>query len=48
MKHEIKFYEQGIEEYPVIDVIKGNLLIALWIGLGTIASWSLHAIAGWI
>lgn len=48
MNTKIEIYEQGLEEYPKAQVFLGNLLMIIWIALGTIACWLLSPIAGWI
>jgi len=48
MKTEINIFEQGLEEYPKATIILGNLIMILWIALGTIACWFLHPLAAWI
>jgi hypothetical protein len=39
MAKDVKLSEQGLEQYPMSRVILGNLLIILWIVVGTIAVW---------
>src|SRR4030042_1064990 len=46
MKDESKLYEQGAEEYPKSQILLGNLVMILWIGLGTAACWFLYPLAG--
>jgi len=48
MKTEIKIYEQGLEEYPKSGATLGNLVMILWIALGTIACWFFHPLAAWV
>lgn len=48
MKKEIKIYEQGLEKFPKANIILGNSLILIWIGLGTIACWFFSPIAGYL
>jgi len=48
MEDEIKLHDQGLEEYPKSSIILGNLMMILWIALGTIACWFLYALAAWI
>ena len=48
MKNEVKFYEQGLEEYPKAGIVFGNFMMLLWIGLGTIACWFLYPFAAFI
>jgi len=46
MKDESKLYEQGAEEYPKSHILLGNLVMILWIALGTAACWFLYPLAG--
>jgi len=48
MKTEIKIYEQGLEEYPMSSIILGNVLMLLWIALGTVACWFLSPLVAWL
>jgi len=48
MKTETKIYEQGVEEYPKAGIILGNILMLLWIALGTIGCWFLFPLAAWL
>jgi len=48
MKTEIKIYEQGLEEYPKVSIILGNLVMILWIALGTVACWFFYPLLAWI
>ena len=48
MSDEVELYEQGLEEYPRSSIIVGNLLMILWIALGTIACWYLSSLVAWI
>lgn len=43
----IRLYEDGVECHPVGTIIFGNLMMALWIALGTIACWFVHPYAAW-
>ena len=36
---EVKFYKQGLKEYPKSSIFMGNFLMMAWIALGTIACW---------
>jgi hypothetical protein len=47
-KGKVKIFEQGLEEHPKATVILGNLVMALWIALGTIACWFLYPLIAWI
>lgn len=48
MKDEPKLCEQGLEEFPKSQIIRGNFMMLLWIALGTSACWFLYPIAAWI
>ena len=48
MKNEIKYYEQGLNEYPKTSAVIGNFFMILWIALGTVACWFLYPLAAWI
>ncbi len=39
---------EGIESYPKSVIIFGNLMMALWIGLGTLALSLLSPLLGWV
>jgi hypothetical protein len=39
MAQDVKLSDQGLEQYPMSRVILGNILIILWIVVGTIAVW---------
>ncbi|MFC1998555.1 hypothetical protein ACFLVR_02795 [Chloroflexota bacterium] len=45
---DIDLHEPGLEQHPKSGVIIGNLIMAVWIALGTIACWFLSPIAAWI
>ena len=38
----------GLEKYPDSLIIFSNLVMALWIGLGTLACWFFYPLAAWI
>ena len=48
MKTKIDIFEQGLEEYPKASIILGNLMMSIWIALGTIACWFLYPLVAWI
>ena len=48
MTEQKQIYEEGVEEYPKAVIIFGNLMMILWIALGTIACWFLHPVVAWI
>ncbi|HEY49957.1 MAG TPA: hypothetical protein G4O13_07925 [Dehalococcoidia bacterium] len=48
MDKEVQLYEQGLEKSPKSTVILGNLMMMLWVGLGTAACWLLYPLAAWI
>jgi len=41
MSEEIRWFENGYEEFSKFIIILGNILMLLWITLGTIACWFL-------
>jgi len=45
---EVKFYKQGLEEYPKSSIFVGNFLMMVWIALGTIACWLFYPLIAWI
>jgi hypothetical protein len=45
MAQEVILHEQGLEQYPMSRVVLGNILIILWIVVGTIAVWFFSPIA---
>ena len=47
MAEELKLYEQGLEEYPKVGIVLNNLVVILWITLGTIVCWFFHPLVGW-
>lgn len=48
MNDETKIYDQGLEEYPKAGIVLGNLMMIVWIALGTIACWFLYSLIAWI
>lgn len=48
MKSKINIFEQGLEEYPKVSIIIGNLIMVLWISLGTVACWFLYPLIAWV
>jgi hypothetical protein len=48
MQDEPKICEQGLEEYPKSGIILGNVMMLLWIGLGTAACWFFNPLAAYI
>ncbi|MBL7136580.1 MAG: hypothetical protein ISS81_08345 [Candidatus Marinimicrobia bacterium] len=48
MEKELKIYEEGLEETSLTNIILVNILMILWIALGTIACWYLSPLASWI
>lgn len=46
MKNNI--FEQGLEKHPGAGIILGNLIMLLWIVLGTLACWFLSPLVAWI
>jgi hypothetical protein len=45
MAQEVKLNEKGKEQYPMSRVVLGNVLMILWIVVGTIAVWFLSPLA---
>ena len=48
MKTEQNTFEQGLEEYPKTSIVLFNLMMSLWIAMGTIACWFLYPLVAWI
>ncbi|MBW1973372.1 MAG: hypothetical protein DRP55_06825 [Spirochaetes bacterium] len=48
MKEKEGIYKEGLEEYSKSGIILGNLIMILWITLGTISIWFLYPLASWI
>ncbi|MEA3255674.1 MAG: hypothetical protein U9Q22_07545 [Candidatus Altiarchaeota archaeon] len=48
MENETRIYEQGLKDYPKTNIVFGNLLMIIWIVLGTLACWFLYPLAAWI
>jgi hypothetical protein len=48
MKKGVQIYKQGLESFPLSRVIFGNVLILIWIGLGTMACWFVYPVVAWI
>jgi hypothetical protein len=48
MQSKAVICEEGLEEYPRWLVITGNLLMLVWIGLGTAACYFFNPVAAWI
>lgn len=38
----------GLEEYPKATIVKGNLVMAVWIGLGTVACYFFNHTVAWV
>lgn len=47
MKNETKLYEEGLEKHPKSGIFFGNLMMLLWIALGTIACWFFCPAVAW-
>ena len=45
---EIDFHEPGLEQFSKKGAVIGNLVMAAWIALGTIACWFLSPIVAWV
>ena len=48
MKTKVDIFEQGLEEHSKATIVLGNLIMILWIALGTIACWFLFPLIAWI
>ena len=48
MKTKVNIFEQGLEEYPKVSIVLENLLMVIWIAIGTLACWFLHPLIAWI
>ena len=48
MKTKVDIFEQGLEEHSKATIVLGNLIMILWIALGTIACWFLYPLVAWI
>jgi hypothetical protein len=48
MKPSVQLYAEGLEAYPRGRIVLANVVMALWIGLGSVASGTLWSPAGWI
>ncbi|MCJ7745944.1 MAG: hypothetical protein MUP40_06630 [Actinobacteria bacterium] len=40
--------EEGLEEYPKVGILLGNLVMVVWIALGTIACYFFNHIVAWV
>lgn len=47
-ENELKICEPGLEEYPVLNVVRGNLTILSWIATGALAVWLFYPLAAWV
>ncbi len=48
MENQTKLYNPGLEEYPKTGIILRNIIMLLWIALGTIACWFIHPLIAWL
>jgi hypothetical protein len=48
MKKGTQIYKQGLESFPLPRIIFSNVLMLVWIGLGTIACWFVYPLVAWI
>ena len=48
MTNKIEIYQDGFEEHPKSKIIFGNLMMILWIALGTIGCWFFTPLVAWI
>ena len=44
----MKIYEAGIDKYSLKGIIARNLLLIIWVVIGTVACWLLNPIIGWL
>ena len=45
---EGKLYEEGLEKYPKMGLVLGNIVMVAWVTVGTIGCWFLNPIIAWI
>ncbi|HET58521.1 MAG TPA: hypothetical protein ENN35_08795 [Deltaproteobacteria bacterium] len=48
MKKGAQIYTQGLESFPLSRVIFSNVLMLIWIGLGTVACWFAFPVVAWL
>ncbi len=48
LEKELKLNKNGLDNYSKANVILENIIMGLWIMLGTIASWFFKPIIPWI
>lgn len=48
MNTDKKIADDGLEEYLKTTILLGNLVMVLWIALGTVACWFFYPLAAWI
>lgn len=48
MKNQAKLYGLGLEAYPKKGIFFSNIIMILWIALGTFACWLVHPLIGWL
>jgi len=48
MRTMVDIYEEGLEEFPRAGILLGNLLIVIWIALGTVACYFFNHIIAWV
>lgn len=48
MTNEIKIYKQGLEQFPKSGIVFGNLMMILWIVLGTLACRFFYPLVAWV
>lgn len=47
MTDDIQLYEEGIESSTIPRIVFGNLMMAIWIALGTVSCWFVHPVIAW-
>ncbi len=48
MKPSVQLYVDGLEAYPIGRIVLANIIMILWIALGSLASATVWPVAGWI
>jgi len=48
MKKGVRIYKQGLESFSLPRIIFANVLMLVWIVLGTIACWFVYPMVAWI
>ncbi len=48
MNNEFRLYEKGVEQYPPGAILLNNLVMVVWILLGTVACWLVNPLVAWM